>query len=176
VTCQTQTTTTQAEVTPTPTAPGSTSPADYVKAICEAIGPFESDVQSRSSALDLSSITSAADGKAALVSFLGAITTDTDAAVSQLQAAGTPDVTNGEQIANAIVAAFSQVRDTLRQAENQAQALPTHSAETFKSAATNLGSSIRSSMTMIGGALSNLKSPALESAAKSEPACATLGA
>ena len=174
--CEPPPTTTQAEAPPVPSTPGTTTPADYVRAICEAIGPFESDVQRRSSALDLSTITNASAGKAALISFLGAIVGDTESAVKQLEAAGTPDVTNGDQIAGAIVAAFSQVRDALRQAQNQAAALPTDSPEAFKNAATDLGNSIRSSMSAIGGSLSNLKSPDLEAAAKSEPACASLGA
>ncbi len=37
---------------------GQVSAGAYVKSVCQAVGPFEKDVQSRSSALDLSSITS----------------------------------------------------------------------------------------------------------------------
>src|SRR5437870_4765792 len=82
---------------------GGVSASSYVKSICGAIGPFEKDVQSRSSALNVSSIKNASQGKTALVGFLNAMVTDTDKAVSQLKAAGTPSVKNGKAIAGAVV-------------------------------------------------------------------------
>ncbi len=152
------------------------SAGSYVKSICQAIGPFEKDVQSRSSALDLSSITSAAAGKKALQDFLAAIVADTDKAVQQLKAAGSPNVNNGEKISGAIVSAFSQVKTALSQAETQAGNLPTTSPTAFKAAAQTIGTGIRTSMSNIGNSLSNLKSADLENAAKKEAACTSLGA
>jgi hypothetical protein len=148
----------------------------YVKAICTAVGPFEKDVQARSSALNLSKISNPIQGKTALQGFLTAVTADTGRAVSQLKAAGSPDVTNGKQISAAIVSAFSQLQTAISQAANQANSLPTSSAAAFKTAAQALGTGIQSSIGGIGSSLSGLKSPALEKAAKSEPSCTTLGA
>jgi hypothetical protein len=152
------------------------SPAAYVKSICQAIGPFEKDVQSRSSALNLSSISSATQGKKALQDFLAAIVADTDKAVGKLKSAGAPDISNGKQVSSAIVNAFTQVKTALSQAESQAGNLPTTTPQAFKTAAQALGGGIRSSMSSIGSSLTGLKSPALESAAKKEPACTHLGA
>ncbi len=152
------------------------SAGSYVKSICQAIGPFEKDVQSRSSALDLSSITSAAAGKKALQEFLSAIVADTNKAVQQLKSAGSPNVTNGDKISGAIVSAFTQVKTALSQAETQAGNLPTTSPAAFKTAATTIGTGIRTSMSNIGNSLSNLKSADLENAAKKEAACTSLGA
>ena len=148
----------------------------YVKSICQAIGPFEKDVQSRSSALDLSSITSPAQGKKALQDFLSAIVADTEKAVNQLKAAGAPDVNNGKQISGAIVNAFTEVKTALNQAKTQAGSLPTTSPAAFKAAAQTIGTGIRTSMSNIGNSLSNLKSTDLENAAKKEAACTSLGA
>lgn len=147
-----------------------------MKSICQAIGPFEKDVQARSSALNLSAIKNASQGKQALRTFLGAVVSDTDTAVSKLKAAGTPKVSNGKQISGAVVNAFAQLKRALASAANQANSLPTSSPAAFKSAANALGTSVRSSMTNIGSGLSGLKSPALENAAKKEPACQSLGA
>jgi hypothetical protein len=152
-----------------------TSPAAYVKSICQAIGPFEKTVQQRSSALNLSNIKSASDGKKALQGFLNQVAADTDKAVTKLRAAGTPSVNNGKQVSAAIVGAFTQLKAALQKAATQAGNLPT-SATAFQSAARSLGSSVQSSMSGIGGSLGNLKSPDLEAAAKKEPACTTLGA
>jgi hypothetical protein len=152
------------------------SAGSYVKAICQAIGPFEKDVQSRSSALDLSKISSPAAGKKALQDFLSAIVADTDKAVTQLKAAGSPDVNNGTKISGAIVGAFTQVKTALSQAKNQAGNLPTTSPTAFKTAAQSIGTGIRTSMSSIGNSLSGLKSTELENAAKKEAACTSLGA
>lgn len=151
------------------------SPAAYVKSICSAIGPFEKDVQSRSSALNLSSLTSAAQGKSALHNFLNAVVSDTDAAVSKLKAAGTPNVKNGKAISTGIVSAFTQLRTALAGAASQASSLPTGSPAAFKTAAEKLGTDVRSSMSSIGASLGNLKSADLEKAAAKEPACKSLG-
>jgi hypothetical protein len=152
------------------------TPAAYVKSICQAVGPFEKDVQARSSALDLSTIKSAADGKKALQGFLSAIASDTDGAVSKLKAAGSPNVSNGSKISAAIVSAFTQLKSALDKAASQAGSLPVTSPAAFKTAAQALGTSVQSSMSSIGSSLNGLKSADLEKAAKSEPSCQTLGA
>jgi hypothetical protein len=151
------------------------TPAAYVKSICSAIAPFEKDVQTRSSALNLSSIKSAGQGKTALQGFLSAVAADTDHAVSQLKAAGTPSVNNGKAISAGIVKAFTQLKGALTQAAAQAGSLPITSAQGFKAAADTLGSNVRSSMSSIGSSLGTLKSPELEKAAASDPTCKSLG-
>jgi hypothetical protein len=152
------------------------SAGTYVKSICQAVGPFEKNVQARSSALNLSTLTSPAQGKTALQGFLNAIASDTDKAVSKLKAAGTPDVANGKQISSAIVGAFTQLHSALGTAVNSANQLPTSSPTAFKNAAVSLGNTVRTSMSGIGSSLSGLKSAQLEAAAKKEPACQNLGA
>jgi hypothetical protein len=153
------------------------SPTAYVKAVCTSVGPFEKDVVTRSSALNVTSINNAAQGKTALQGFLNAVATDTKKALAQLKAGGTPDVKNGKAIAGAIVGAFSQLDSTMTQAVKQADALPTNSPQAFKASAQKLGNTVRSSMTNIGTNLqsSTLKSPDLEQAAAKEPACKSLG-
>jgi hypothetical protein len=143
----------------------------YVKSVCSAIVPFEKDVQSKASALDLTSITNATQGKTALHDFLASVSDSTGHVVAQLKSAGTPKVGNGKAIAGAIVNAFSRLKDTLAQATQKASALPTNSAQAFRTAAQALGTSVRSTMTSIGSSLSSLQSSDLEKAATSEPSC-----
>ncbi|MBV8954468.1 MAG: hypothetical protein JO153_06180 [Solirubrobacterales bacterium] len=147
------------------------TPAAYVKSICQAIVPFEKNVQNRRSQLDLSSITSPAQGKQALQGFLAGVVGDAQKAVTQLKNAGTPKVNNGKKISDAIVGAFTQAQTALSQAKDKAASLPTGSAQAFKTGAQSLGTGILSSMNNIGTSLGNLKSPELEQAAKKEPAC-----
>jgi hypothetical protein len=152
------------------------SPAAYVKSICSAVGPFEKDVAARSSALDLSSIKSAQQGKTALQGFLQAIAADTTQAVGKLRSAGSPSVKNGKQIQSAIVAAFTQLDNAMKSAAAAANSLPTGSPTAFKNAANALGQGVRTSMNGIGSSLTSLKSSALEQAAAKEPACKAIGA
>jgi hypothetical protein len=152
------------------------SPATYVRSICQAVGPFEKDVQARSNSLNLSSISSATQGKQALQSFLNSAAADTDTAVNKLKTAGTPNVKNGKQIGNAIVDAFTKLKAALSVAATQAGSLPTSSPTAFKTAAQSLGATVQTSMSSIGSSLSNLKSADLEAAAKKEPACQSVGA
>jgi hypothetical protein len=158
----------------TTSQPSKVTAAAYVKSICSAIGPFEKDVQAKSSALNLSSIKNAAQGKAALQNFLSSVAADTDKAVSQLKAAGTPDVQNGQAISQGIVTAFTELKTTLSSAAGQAGSLPTGNAQAFKTAAQALGTGVQGSMSKIGSSLGNLKSADLEKAAASDPTCKSL--
>lgn len=152
-----------------------TSAKSYVTAVCSTIGPFQKDIQARSSALDVSTLTSPTAGKQALEGFMSAVIADTDKAVNGLVSAGAPAVQNGKPIAAAIVNAFRQLKVALQQAQAQTAALPTTSAAAFKAAAQTLGTSIRTSVGAIGGSLNGLKSPELEKVAKSAPECKALG-
>jgi hypothetical protein len=152
------------------------SPKSYVTSVCSAVGPFEKDLLARSNALNVASLKSPAEGKQALQGFMSAVVTDTDRAISQLKAAGTPNVKNGGAISAAIVSAFNQLKGALVQVQAQTNALPTSSAAAFKAAANSLGASVRTSLSSIGAGLNGLKSPALEKAAKNTPACQKLGA
>jgi hypothetical protein len=153
------------------------TPANYVKSVCTAIGPFEHDVLSSFSSLNLSPNTSPAQGKTVLQGFLSRIASDSDKALNQLKAAGTPNVKNGKQISDTITNAFSQIDSAMKKASSQASSLPTDSPQAFKTAVQSLVNNVRSSMTTIGTSLqgSTLKSPELESAAAKEPACKSLG-
>ena len=150
------------------------SPASYVKSVCTAVGTFRKDIQAKSSALSATTLTSPAQGKKALQGFLTAAATGADDAVSKLKAAGSPSVTNGKPISNSIVSAFNQLGASFTQAESTANALPTSSTTAFKAGALSVYGSIRSSLTGFLKGLSGLNSPALQQAAKKEPACQTL--
>jgi hypothetical protein len=152
------------------------SPDAYVRSVCNAVGPFESSVASRSNALNPSTIKTPAEGKVKLQNFLAAVASDTGTALSKLRAAGTPNVSGGARIESAIVGAFEQLDSAMKAAAEHADSLPTNSPSAFQAAATSLGTTVRNSMNGIGSSLSGLKSAALQKAAASEPACKRLSA
>ncbi len=148
------------------------SAGTYVKSVCSAISPLERDVVSRSSALNNSTASNAIQAKKTLRGFLNAIEQDSEHAVSQIQSAGTPDISNGKAVSGAIVRAFSQLRDAMKVAVTRAASLPTDSATSFNSAAQALTTSVRGSLGNIDA--SGLSNPELEKAASKEPACKSL--
>ena len=146
----------------------------YVKSVCTAIGPFEQSVASHVSALNPATLTNPAQGKTTLQNFLASVVMDSDKAVNELKAAGTPNVANGKAIATGIVSAFSQLKGALTQASSQASTLPTSSPAAFKTAANTLASGIQTSLNGIGSSLGGLKNKDLETAAAKEPTCKSL--
>ena len=148
----------------------------YVKSVCAAIKPFVTDIQARSNSLNLTSLSSPAQGKQALEGFMTAAVADSQKAVDQLKAAGVPNVNNGKNISSALVDAFTKVKSALSAAQSQAAALPTGSVAAFRTAGQSLATAIRASFASIGAGLGGLKSAELSKAAKSTPACQSIGA
>jgi hypothetical protein len=150
------------------------SAASYVKSVCTSVRAWATDIGARSNALNVATIKSAAEGKTAIEGFFDAAVKDTNTALSQLKAAGTPTVTNGKQISTALVSSFGQIESALSTGKTQAASLPTSSPTAFKTAGQSLANSVRSSLSNIGSSLNGLKSPELQAAAKKEPACSSV--
>lgn len=148
------------------------SAGSYVKTVCSAISPLESDVATRSSALNNTSASNATQAKKTLEGFLDAIEQDSEHAVSEIRSAGTPDISNGKAVSGAVVRAFSELRDAMKVAVTKSQSLPTDSATSFNSAAKALTTSVRGTLNHIDA--SGLTNRDLEQAASKEPACKSL--
>jgi hypothetical protein len=145
-----------------------------VSAVCSAITPLEKDVVTRSSALNSTTATNAAQAKRTLQGFLNAVETDSDHALTKIQSAGTPDIANGKAVSATVVKAFTELRDAMKTASSKANSLPTDSVASFKTAAQALNTSVRGSLNNIDA--SGLSNPDLEKAAANEPACKSLSA
>lgn len=155
-------------------APPKVTASSYVTAVCGTVGPFENQLTTRSKAFNPSTITTPAQGRAVLKTFLSGVAGDTDTALSRLKAAGIPNVTGGAHIYSRIVSAFSSLDTTMKQAATEADKLPTTNNAAFKKAATTLVSTVQRSLKTIGPSLRGLKSSALITAARKAPACVTL--
>jgi len=143
----------------------------YVRAVCSAISPLETDVVARTKALSQPAA-NAVEAKKTLQGFLAAVEQDASQAVARIRAAGTPDIDNGKSVANEIVRTFTQLRDAMRAASVKARTLPTDSASSYKTAAQALNASVHSSLSNIDS--SGLSNPDIERAASKEPACKSL--
>jgi len=148
------------------------SAGTYVSTVCSAISPLEKDVVSRSSALNSTTAPNAAQAKKALQGFLVAVEGDATRALTKIQSAGTPDISNGKTVAGTILKTFTELRDTLHVAVTKSKSLPTDSPSSFKTAAQALGASVRNSLNGIDS--SGLTNRDLQKAAVGQPACKTL--
>ena len=156
---------------------GSASPDAWVKSICQAVVPFKTDITNRESALAASAgATDIPSIKAKLQTFISAVAADGNAVLGKVKAAGTPNVSNGKQIENALVNAISRMVDALNKANSQVSNLPTNSPTAFATGAQSIGTAIQGSVSGLGASLQGLKTGALDQAAKSTPECASLTA
>jgi hypothetical protein len=147
------------------------SASNYVKSVCSAILPLERDVVARSQAVNKPSA-SATRAKRTLQGFLAAIEQDSNRALSKIQSAGTPDISNGTTVANSIVQAFTRLRDAIHTAAGKASALPTDSPSKYSTAAQALNTSVRGSLSNIDP--SGFSNPDVEKAAAKQAACKSL--
>jgi hypothetical protein len=161
---------------PAPSTPKTTTPAVYIQAVCGAVSTWLQSIKSSQTQLSANPPTNATQGKQVLQGFIAGMVTDTDRALAMLQAAGAPNTTNGPRIEIALVGVFTQVKTVLLQAQTQVSQLPTANPAAFKAAATQLGVSVKQSLTNVASSLSVLNDPQLNQAAAQTPACQSLKA
>jgi hypothetical protein len=150
---------------------GSVSVQSYAKSICNAIGPWHTDAVKRAGALNPTGVSNPAAGKRAIEGMLSVIATDTDTALTQLKAAGTPNVANGSKISSALVGAFQTMKSAAVSAQSQAASLPTSSVTAFRTGALSIGISYLKSFSGIAKSLEVLNQQDLSRAINAEPAC-----
>jgi hypothetical protein len=114
-----------------------------------------------------------ADVKTQLQSYLGTMVSTADRFLSQIKAAGTPNVSNGKQFATTLLSAFQQVRTAFAQAQTQIGQVPTNSVTAFRSAAT----SVRATLSQADARISSpglTRNAQLRAASLKEPTCEAL--
>jgi hypothetical protein len=146
----------------------------YVSALCQAVAPFEKDVQAKSGALNSSAAVTATKGKQELVGYLGALSSDSNRAVTRLRAAGVPTVSGGAAFAGTILTTFSKLNAALSRSEHLAAALPTANEADFQKGASTLAVAVKDSIGKLGAGLSTSSNKALDSAAAKLSVCHSL--
>ena len=160
------------------TSNGKTTPQAYVDQVCSSVGDWLRAVESGSGQIgkELKPGSTPAHAKQALETLMRNSVADSERVVAGLQAAGTPNVQGGEQIASELVASFQQATTALRHVEAQVKALPTEDPKAFLDAARQVSPSVESSLGGIGTDLSSLRSSELQHAASKSQACKNLEA
>lgn len=155
---------------------GTVAPEEYVRALCTGMKTYVDDVTTLSSEFG-TSLDPTADlqtQKEAVVGLLQDIIDATDTLITDLEAAGVPDVEGGDEIVSAVGDSFDQARQVIDDAKAQVEDLSIDDPATFATELTNIGTAIQNSLGGISGSLSELDAPELSEAAANEPSCASL--
>lgn len=151
------------------------APDAYMEGLCAAIVSYQGDLEAESTSLqdEFSGGTpTPEETKDVLVSFLGTMSDRTQQLIDDVEALGTPDVENGEQVKTAFVGAFQQVVDLFDSAKSDVEKLSTDDpaalAEGFATAATKL----QEAGADIGASFNDLSSEELDAAAQEAASCA----
>jgi hypothetical protein len=154
-----------------------TVPAEaYATSLCTSMQTYIDDVTnlSNSFASTLDPSADLAGQQDAVVGFLDDVLTITDTLITDLEAAGVPDVEGGQAIRDAVSQSFDRARTVIGDAKSQVEGLALDDPQAFATELGNIGAAIQESLGGIGGSLSALDSPALADAVAAEPACAQL--
>ncbi len=156
---------------------GKATPEAYVNQVCGSVALWLRAVETSSAEIsnELKPGSTPTHAKQALQGLMDSSVADSERVVDGLRAAGTPDVTNGEQIAGALLGSFVQATNALKGVQAQVRRLPTNDPSAFQGAVKSVGTSVQSSLSSIGSGLTTLHSTELQKAASESPACKSLG-
>jgi len=158
------------------------SPQQWSTKFCTALSDWLNTIQGSSTDVKdaLSNTTDLAAAKTTLVDFLSQAVDATDTAIGDVKAAGTPKTTNGAKISAAFVSALGRAKKLFEKAEADAENLPTDSAASFSSAATEIATAISEGGSEIDSGFVKVdkldKGRALDKVVQKTKACAFLKA
>jgi hypothetical protein len=112
--------------------------------------------------------------KNTMVEYFDSILAATDDMLKEIDAAGVPDVEDGEAAALAVSEGLTEARDVLQRARDDAADLPTNDAQAFNNQLQAIAQDVQTELTGVGDTMGELDSPELDRAADDVPACQEL--
>jgi hypothetical protein len=156
-----------------------TAPADYAEGLCTAIADFQADLETQSTEFRdllrpdaLGSVTPSPElAKDVLSSFVGELSDRTQELIDDVEALGTPDLENGEDVRSALTGAFEQVVAAFEEAEADIDGLSTDDPAALAQGFSEVASKLQEAGTEISTSFDDLQSPELDDAAADVEAC-----
>jgi hypothetical protein len=157
-------------------APGTVSATSYVGQVCTSLSSWFRDTDSRIAELEGEvRATTPQRGKQILESSLAISISDSQTAISALQAAGSPDVANGQKIAALLIEALERNQAMLRSLQPEVAALNANDAAAVNAAATHVSKSTREGLSTLASGQAAVNSPELAKAAAAIQTCKSVG-
>jgi hypothetical protein len=149
----------------------------YVADLCDAITTWMDDIEARNEELQSGMEPTSLDVvKDTALSFFDDVIASTDRMLTEAEAAGVPDVADGEEAARHVSAALRDMRDALTDARDRVEALSIEDPQAFASELQAIGEDMKVSLDEVTGSLDSFESHELEEAADDVPACERLAA
>ena len=153
---------------------GATAPAEYMEGLCAAIVSFQSDLVTENASFEeqlSGGSPSPEETKTALGSFLGTAASRTEQLVDEVNALGTPDVDNGDEVRSTLVTAFEQVIALFNSAKSDIEALSVDDPAALVAGLEAVGTKLQEAGTGISSSFNDLSSPELDEASADAPSC-----
>jgi hypothetical protein len=167
------TATTSASATTSGSSSGAKVGAEpYVEKVCTALGDFTSSVSDIQGEIQsaVGNVSDLQQGKQAVTDAFQSFADEASQLADEVQAAGVPDVANGEQIASDLKSSFTALKDAISKLVADSKELPTDNPAVFTAAITKLTTGFTSALSDID-AQSVTSSPELSAAAAKVDAC-----
>lgn len=147
---------------------------EWAAAVCRALTSWQSEITSGTP--DLADVQDLEATKQAVADYLDSVSTATGSLVEDVEAAGVPDVDEGESIAADFESALSSVQQSFEDAKTQVEGLSTADPGAFATELQEVGTTLQSAGTEATSVFDGLsvQYPALNDAIDSEPACSSL--
>jgi hypothetical protein len=124
---------------------GTVSAETYVTEVCTSISELTTVVEEGEAELDEEALATPEEGRDALVGFLGGAATAAEDAHASIEDAGTPDVDDGEQAADAISDAIRDLQTIFEDAQDDAEDMATDAPAAFAADAQEIAASLQES-------------------------------
>jgi hypothetical protein len=108
-------------------------PQEWARQVCGALAPWRTEISALNASAQerMTTAGTPAEARTLLMELLSGGETASERARTAIVAAGTPDVADGEQVAQRFTASLQRARDAYAHAKADLQALPTADATTF---------------------------------------------
>ncbi|HEX2057477.1 MAG TPA: hypothetical protein VHI71_03830 [Actinomycetota bacterium] len=149
------------------------SASAYAADVCSAMQDWMQGIQDRTAEIAGNAQPGADEGKDLLVDMMSEMSAQTGELVSAVEDAGVPDVENGEEAADALVAALEETQDILEKTKEDIEDLPSD-PQAFQEGAAQLGPTLQEALSKVGSSLEDLAAEDLTTAFDEEESCAEI--
>jgi hypothetical protein len=161
-----------------PEGGGSVSAAAYVGQVCTSLASWYNGIQSRGSKIEseIGPHTTPQQSRTVLESFISTSVADTESVVNSLRSAGTPDVANGQKVADGLVSAFEKAKFTFEGLQSRVAHMSSLSDHaTLEEEAKRIRNSVEAAPLTLATGVASVSSAELNKAAAESNTCKNVG-
>ena len=146
---------------------------DYANDLCTALTGWTEELRERQTELQEGADTGGSPeaDRDALQRFVDGAVAASDSLVDDVEAAGVPDIEDGEEVADAFQDAVEETRSELEDAQADVADIPTDSSDSYRAAVDDFVSESRSTLEGIDEQLQDVYAPELDMALDEASAC-----